>query len=207
MELKNDKAKVSYIIGQDIGSSFHKESYDLDLEILIEALRQSALNQAESILSEDEKNRVMSAWQTDMQAKKQVEFKQAGLQAREEGEIFLRGNREKSGVIETPSGLQYKVEKQGDGEKPKSNDVVNVHYHGTLLNGEVFDSSVVRNEPISFPLNQVIPGWTEGVQLMNIGSKFTFYIKADLAYGDSPVGNIPSGSTLVFEVELLGINK
>lgn len=207
MELNNDKAKVSYIIGEDIGKSFHREGYDLDLDVMIEALRLAATGNMESLLSEEEKNKVMSVWQGEMQAKKQAEMKQAGLAAREEGEIFLRANREKEGVIETPSGLQYKVEKQGEGEMPKATDVVNVHYHGTLLNGEVFDSSVVRNEPISFPLNQVIPGWTEGVQLMNVGSKYTFYIKPDLAYGDSAVGTIPSGSTLVFDVELLGINK
>ncbi|HBN05474.1 MAG TPA: peptidylprolyl isomerase, partial [Bacteroidales bacterium] len=95
---------------------------------------------------------------------------------------------------------------EGNGARPKSTDTVNVHYHGTLIDGNVFDSSVQRGEPISFPLNQVIQGWTEGLQLMTVGSKYTFFIPADLAYGDSPVGTIPAGSTLVFDVELLGIN-
>ena len=101
--------------------------------------------------------------------------------------------------------MQYTVLKEGVGQKPKATDQVRVHYHGTLLNGTVFDSSVQRGESIVFPLNQVIAGWTEGVQLMNVGSKYRFFIPADLAYGDQMVGNIPAGSTLIFEVELLGI--
>jgi FKBP-type peptidyl-prolyl cis-trans isomerase FkpA len=205
MELKNDKAKVSYIIGEDIGNSFLREGYDLDLEIMIEALKSAAEGKHLDLLTDEEKNAVMGAWQQEMQGKKQASMKQAGLKAREEGELFLRANREKDGVIETPSGLQYQVEKEGEGAKPKSTDTVNVHYHGCLLNGEVFDSSVLRNEPISFPLNQVIPGWTEGVQLMSVGSKYKFFIPADLAYGDAQVGTIPAGSTLVFDVELLAI--
>lgn len=207
MELKNDKAKVSYIIGEDIGNSFVREGYDLDLEVMIEALRKAANNENLNILSEEEKNRVMGAWQQEMQTKKQAQMQQAGLKAREEGALFLKANREKDGIIETESGLQYKIVTQATGGKPQATDTVKVHYHGCLLNGNVFDSSVERNEPISFPLNQVIPGWTEGVQLMNVGSKYTFYIPADLAYGDSPVGTIPAGSTLIFDVELLGINQ
>lgn len=206
MELLNDKAKVSYIIGEDIGNSFNREGYDLDLDIMIEALRAAAEGKHLDALEDAEKNEVMGRWQAEMQSKKQANMKQAGLKAREEGALFLKANRENEGVVETPSGLQYKVVSKGEGDMPKATDTVNVHYHGTLLTGEVFDSSVLRNEPISFPLNQVIPGWTEGVQLMNIGSKYTFFIPADLAYGDSPVGNIPAGSTLVFDVELLGIN-
>ena len=148
----------------------------------------------------------MAEWQKEMQAKKQKQMQQEGLKAREEGKLFLTSNLKKEGVKETPSGLQYKVVQEGSGANPKATDTVNVHYHGTLINGNVFDSSVQRGEPISFPLNQVIQGWTEGLQLMNVGSKFTFYIPADLAYGDSPVGTIPAGSTLIFDVELLGIN-
>ncbi len=207
MELKNDVAKVSYIIGQDIGQSFYREGYEIDIDILLEAIRQGSTGSQESLLSEEEKNEVMTRWQAEMQAKAQEKNRQAGLEQREIGEKFLSENREKEGIVETASGLQYKVITEGEGDKPSATDMVNVHYHGTLLNGDVFDSSVVRNEPVSFPLNQVIPGWTEGVQLMSVGSKYEFYIKADLAYGDMPVGNIPAGSTLKFEVELLGIEK
>jgi peptidylprolyl isomerase len=121
-------------------------------------------------------------------------------------ESFLIENKTNADVIETASGLQYQVLKKGDGsEHPKANSTVKVHYHGTLLDGTVFDSSVDRGEPISFPLNQVIKGWTEGVQLMVVGDKFKFFIPSQLAYGDRATGKISSGSLLIFEVELLEI--
>ena len=126
---------------------------------------------------------------------------------KEEGEAFLRENATKEGVITTESGLQYEVIKMGKGKKPAATDRVKVHYHGTLIDGTVFDSSVERGEPITFGLNQVIAGWTEGVQLMPIGSKFRFYIPQELAYGDRNTGTIPPYSTLIFEVELLDIEK
>ena len=121
------------------------------------------------------------------------------------GENFLEANKAVAGVQVTESGLQYKVEKMGKGKKPTATDRVKVHYHGTLIDGTVFDSSVERGEPIVFGLNQVIPGWTEGVQLMPVGSKFTFYIPQQLAYGDRETGTIKPYSALIFEVELLGI--
>lgn len=127
--------------------------------------------------------------------------------AKEEGEKFLAENALKEGIITTGSGLQYEVIKMGKGKKPSATDNVKVHYHGTLINGTVFDSSVDRGEPITFGLNQVIAGWTEGLQLMPIGSKFKFYIPQDLGYGSQQAGSIPPYSTLIFEVELLGIEK
>ena len=124
------------------------------------------------------------------------------------GAEFLAANKQKSDVIETASGLQYLVLKEGEGQaKPTATDSVKVHYHGTLIDGTVFDSSVERGESISFPLNRVIKGWTEGVQLMSVGSKYKFFIPADLAYGNRASGKIGPGSTLIFEVELLGINQ
>lgn len=206
MELKTNKDKISYIIGEDIGASLFREGYDLEIEVMIEALRKAANGETQNLLSEEEKNTIMAVWQQEMQIKKQAQMQQEGLKAREEGKLFLTANRNQEGVKETESGLQYKVVIEGNGARPKSTDTVNVHYHGTLINGSVFDSSVQRGEPISFPLNQVIQGWTEGLQLMTVGSKYTFFIPADLAYGDSPVGTIPAGSTLVFDVELLGVN-
>lgn len=206
MELKTNKDKISYIIGEDIGASLFREGYDLEIEVMIEALRKAANGEVQNLLSEEEKNSIMAVWQQEMQIKKQAQMQQEGLKAREEGKLFLTAKRNQEGVKETASGLQYKVVLEGNGARPKSTDTVNVHYHGTLINGSVFDSSVQRGEPISFPLNQVIQGWTEGLQLMTVGSKYTFFIPADLAYGDSPVGTIPAGSTLVFDVELLGIN-
>jgi FKBP-type peptidyl-prolyl cis-trans isomerase FklB len=127
--------------------------------------------------------------------------------SKEEGEKFLAENALREGVITTASGLQYEVIKMGKGKKPSATDQVKVHYHGTLTNGTVFDSSVDRNAPITFGLTQVIPGWTEGLQLMPVGSKFKLYIPQQLGYGSQPAGDIPPYSTLIFEVELLGIEK
>jgi FKBP-type peptidyl-prolyl cis-trans isomerase FklB len=123
------------------------------------------------------------------------------------GELFLKENAKKAGVVTTASGLQYEVIKEGNGAKPVATDKVKVHYHGTFVNGEKFDSSVERNEPAEFVLNEVIKGWTEGVQLMSVGSKYKFYVPQELAYGNQERGNIKPYSTLIFEVELLGIVK
>jgi len=124
------------------------------------------------------------------------------------GTAFLTANARKEGVITTASGLQYKVINSGTGESPKLTDVVKVHYQGTLINGTVFDSSIQRGKPISFPVNRVIPGWTEALQLMKVGDKWQLFIPANLAYGDqSPSPSIPPNSVLIFEVELLGIEK
>ena len=205
MKLTNDKEKVSYIIGEDIGFSFQREGYDLDIDIMLEAIKGAATGKSENLLSETEKNEVMMRWQQEMQAKKQAQMAEQAKAAKKDGMAFLAQNRNNPGVFETPSGLQYQVIKGAEGRKPAATDTVHVHYHGTLLNGQVFDSSVQRGEPISFALNQVIAGWTEGVQLMSIGSKYKFFIPADLAYGDQAVGTIPAGSTLIFEVELLDI--
>lgn len=132
--------------------------------------------------------------------------KKAALENIEIGQAFLATNKANEDVLETASGLQYKILKKGQGSvHPTANSTVKVHYHGYLLDGTVFDSSVERNEPISFPLNRVIKGWTEGVQLMVIGDTFKFFIPADLAYGDSAAGTIKPGSLLIFDVELLEI--
>lgn len=207
MELKSQKDKVSYILGEDIGKSIVAQGYDLNIDVFVETIRQAALGKLENSMSEQEKNTVMQEWQMEMEAKKQKIAMEQSSKQRKEGETFLQNNRKNENVVETPSGLQYTVITEGRGEKPKASDKVRVHYHGTLLNGSVFDSSVQRGESIVFPLNQVIAGWTEGVQLMSVGSKYRFFIPADLAYGNQPVGSIPAGSTLIFEVELLGIEK
>lgn len=141
---------------------------------------------------------------SDLLFKKKQEEAAANLKA---GEDFLAANKDKEGVTALPSGLQYEVLVQGDGPKPTANNSVTCHYHGTLINGTVFDSSVQRGKPATFPLNAVIKGWTEGVPLMNVGSKYRFYIPAHLAYGERQVSaQIGANSTLIFDVELLGIN-
>lgn len=135
-----------------------------------------------------------------------MKTEQAGANMKE-GQNFLEANRQKAGVTETPSGLQYEVITDATGPKPTANSKVTCHYHGTLINGTIFDSSVQRGRPADFPLNQVIKGWTEGVQLMSVGSKWRFFIPPHLAYGDRQVGpSIGPNTTLIFEVELLGIN-
>ncbi|MGB0893363.1 MAG: FKBP-type peptidyl-prolyl cis-trans isomerase [Parashewanella sp.] len=126
----------------------------------------------------------------------------------EKGRAFLQQNKQQDGVITTKSGLQYIIQHKGDGSiHPTARDTVKVHYHGTLIDGTVFDSSVERNEPISFPLNRVIKGWTEGLQLMSVGDKFRFFIPSELAYGKRQTGKIQGNSVLIFDVELLGINE
>lgn len=142
-----------------------------------------------------------------LQMKMQEMMNQASNEEKAKGEAFLKENKTKEGVVETPSGLQYKVITMGTGAKPSATDIVKVHYHGTTLDGVVFDSSVLRDEQITFPLNRVIKGWTEGLQLMPIGSKFIFWIPSHLAYGDQAAGDkIKPGMTLIFEVELFDIN-
>lgn len=145
----------------------------------------------------------------DQQGQNQVPQEQLAAQNKTQGEAFLAQNKTQQGVITTPSGLQYQVMTEGAGASPKATDNVKVHYTGMLLDGTVFDSSVQRGEPISFPLNGVIPGWTEGVQLMKVGSKHRLFIPSDLAYGPNGIPGSPIGpnATLVFEVELLGINQ
>ena len=137
-------------------------------------------------------------------AKKAADESKANL---EKGQKFLEENAKKKGVVTTSSGLQYEVLSEGKGDKPKASDIVKVHYTGTLIDGTKFDSSRDRNEPAEFPLDHVIPGWTEGVQLMTVGSKYKFYLPSKLAYGEQGAGTIPPNSVLVFEVELLSIGK
>lgn len=150
---------------------------------------------------EEEAHQLINNYLGELQQKMEAE-------ARKAGEDFLAENGKKENVKSTPSGLQYIVEKEGEGAQPTAEDEVTVHYTGKLIDGTVFDSSVNRGEPATFPLNRVIPGWTEGVQLMKEGGKYTFFIPSDLAYGPQGVPNaIPPHSTLIFEVELIKVNK
>jgi FKBP-type peptidyl-prolyl cis-trans isomerase len=203
-ELETDAQKLGYIIGMDIGSSLKQQGAELDLDSLFEAIRATyngeplALTPEEAATAREE---FISKRRAEAETQRQS---QAGANAAE-GDKFLLENRVKEGVQVTDSGLQYKVIQMGDGAKPAASDRVTVHYRGTLLNGEEFDSSYSRNQPMTFQLDQVIPGWTEGVQLMPVGSKFMFYVPPDLAYGANGGGPIGPNATLIFEVELLGI--
>jgi FKBP-type peptidyl-prolyl cis-trans isomerase len=206
LSLDSDKAKFSYAIGVDIGNSLLQVgTKDLARDALIAALN-DILDGKKPLVSVEEMAKVKQVYFKKQAEEKAAEQKVSGEKNKADGLKYLAENGKKSGVITTASGLQYEVLKQGDGAKPVATDKVKVHYRGTLLDGTEFDSSYKRGQPISFPLNGVIPGWTEGVQLMKVGSTFKFVIPSELAYGDRGAGpQIGPGNTLVFEVELLAI--
>ena len=206
IELNTDEQKLGYIIGMDIGKSLREQEKDVDLDSLLDAIR-STFKGEELALTDEEAATIRKEYVEKRQAQQQAKTAAAGQGNLVEGQKFLAENKLKEGVQTTASGLQYKVMTMGDGAKPAAEDTVKVHYRGTLLDGTEFDSSYARNEPISFALNRVIAGWTEGVQLMPVGSKFIFYIGPELAYGEGGGGPIPPNSTLVFEVELLNIEE
>jgi FKBP-type peptidyl-prolyl cis-trans isomerase FkpA len=203
-ELNTDEQKLGYIIGMDIGKSLREQGTEVDLDSLIEAIS-STYKGEDLAMTAEEAAAIRQTYVTKKQAEQQQVTAAAGEDNLAEGQKFLAENKVKEGVQTTASGLQYKVVTMGDGAKPVATDTVKVHYRGTLLDGTEFDSSYARNEPISFGLNRVITGWTEGVQLMPVGSKFLFFIPPELAYGEGGGGPIPPNSTLVFEVELLDI--
>jgi len=201
--LKNQKDKVSYIIGMDIGNNLKKQSIDVDPNILVKGVK-DALSGTKPLLTEQEIQETMVAFQKEMAAKQE----QVAKRNKAEGEAFLAENKKKEGVKTLPSGLQYKVIKAGTGKKPKSNDTVTVHYRGTLINGTEFDSSYKRGQPVSFPVSGVIPGWTEALQLMEEGAKWQLFIPSNIAYGERGAGGvIGPNATLIFEVELVSIQE
>jgi FKBP-type peptidyl-prolyl cis-trans isomerase len=205
LELETEEQKLGYIIGMDIGASLKEQGAAIDINTLLEAVK-ATYNGETLAMTPEEAASVRESFIAERRAEaEQQRSSMASINATE-GDKFLLENRGKEGVQITDSGLQYMVVVMGDGPKPVATDKVTVHYRGTLLNGEEFDSSYSRNQPTSFQLDQVIPGWTEGVQLMPVGSKFMFYISPNLAYGPDGGGPIGPNSTLIFEVELLSID-
>lgn len=202
----NNNDTISYIIGADIAHSFAKNSLDLNKDMVFKGFT-DAQAKSDTIFSQEQIGAIMTAWQQDMSAKKAAQSELEMAKNVKAGEDFLAANKTKPGVIELPSGLQYKIIKEGVGESPADSDMVTVHYTGTLIDGTVFDSSRERGEPIQFPVNGVIAGWTEALQLMKPGAQYMLYIPAKLAYGDKKTGPIPEGSTLIFDVELLKFEK
>ncbi|HEX9759235.1 MAG TPA: FKBP-type peptidyl-prolyl cis-trans isomerase [Nitrospiria bacterium] len=201
--LKSAREKASYSIGLNIGSDMRSQPVELDLDALTLGIRDS-FSGKESRLSEDERRDAMNQLQQEAMAK----AKEQAEKNQKEGEKFLAENKKKKGVVTLASGLQYKVIKKGKGEKPKLTDQVTTNYKGTLIDGTEFDSSYGRGEPATFPVNGVIPGWTEALQLMEVGSKWELYVPANLAYGERGAGQkIGPHSTLVFDVELLSIKN
>jgi FKBP-type peptidyl-prolyl cis-trans isomerase len=201
--LKTPKDKASYAIGMQVGGSLHRQGIDVDLNVLMQGMKDAI--GGKTLMTDDEARAALTQLQNDMRAKAM-----AGAEAtKKEGEVYLAANKTKPGVVALPSGLQYKVLKAGTGEKPAATDKVVCNYRGTLINGTEFDASEKHGGPATFPVNGVIKGWTEALQLMPVGSKWQLFIPSDLAYGErgTPDGSIPPNSTLVFEVELVSIQK
>ena len=204
-QLKDQKDKVSYSIGLDIGNTFKKQNMDVNADILSAGLK-DALTGSKPLLTDEQVKETMTAFSKEMTDKQAAASKDAADKNAAAGEKFLAENKKKDGVKTTASGLQYKVLKEGSGASPKETDTVVTNYRGTLLDGTEFDSSYKRGEPASFPVNRVIKGWTEALQMMKPGSKYQLFIPASLAYGERGAGqNIGPNSTLIFEVELMSV--
>lgn len=203
--LKTDKDKTSYAIGVNMGKSIRTGPIDLDTKILLRAF-QDALADRKLLMTDDEVKTTLTALQADMRKKQEEKMQLLGETNKKAGEDFLAANKTKDGIVTLPSGLQYKILTAGTGPKPTLTDSVVCNYKGTLLDGTEFDSSFKRGQPATFPVGQVIKGWTEALQLMPVGSKWQLFIPSDMAYGPRGSGpTIGPNSTLIFEVELISI--
>lgn len=201
-ELNTEKQKLSYALGAYFSQGISQQGVDMDIPAFMQAV-EDVLNKAQLKLSDEELQAVLTQYQEKLANERNA----SANNNKAAGENFLAENGKKEGVTTLPNGIQYKVLKEGSGPKPKSDSEVKVHYHGTHINGQVFDSSYDRGEPISLSLTQVIKGWQEALPLMSVGSKYQFYIPAELAYGDRGAGtSIGPNEALVFDIELLGIN-
>ena len=210
MNLDSHQAQVSYIIGRDLARNFAQQGLDLDVETLASALKEG-LQGLPSRLTQEQMQAAMQQLQEQTGGADEDDNTtnpESMNNNKAEGEAFLAKNAGKAGVTTLPSGLQYEVITQGTGAQPSLKSSVTTHYHGTLINGTVFDSSYQRGQPATFPVNGVIAGWTEALQLMAEGSKYRLYIPSDLAYGKRGAGrDIPGDTALIFDVELLKVNN
>ena len=206
--LKTDREQASYMVGMSVGKSLEPIKDNVDVDTVIKAMK-TVMSGGKPLLTDEQAQQVAQAFDQRLQAEKMAEAEAASKKNASEGEAFLAANAKKPGVKTTASGLQYQVLTEGKGAKPAADAMVKVHYKGALLDGTEFDSSHDRGEPAVFSLQQVAPGWAEGVQLMPVGSKYKLWIPSKLGYGEqgTPGGPIPPNATLVFEVELLDIVK
>ena len=195
---------ISYILGADIAKSFIKNEMKVNQEKMFKGFT-DGMNKKDTLFTETQITGIMKAYQEEMMKVMQEKADAAAKIAAEAAKAFFAQNKTKEGIIELPDGIQYKIMKEGTGAFPAVTDTVTVHYKGTLLDGTVFDSSIERGEPVTFPLNQVIKGWTEGMQKCKLGGKIQLFIPSELAYGEKATGPIPANSTLIFEIELLKI--
>ncbi len=204
---QSDSEKVSYSIGTNLGGQFKRDGIELDAKQFLSGLTDS-FEGKDLKLTPEEMMAVMMKFQEEMQAKMEAEAAAEGGENLKAGQEFLAANGKKEGITTTASGLQYEIITMGDGPKPTTEDKITAHYHGTLIDGTIFDSSVDRGQPASFPVSGVIKGWTEALQLMPVGSKWKVYIPSDLAYGANPRPGGPIGpnAALIFDIELLSID-
>lgn len=206
-ELNTNSEKVSYGMGLVLGERMRNDLPDLQMDQFLQGIQHGhAGDETANRMTRDEIQQALMAYQQQMQEEQIAKMEQLAEDNKAAGETFLAENGERDGVMTTDTGLQYEVLEEGNGSKPTAEDDVKVHYTGELLSGEVFDSSRDRGQPVTFGLNQVIPGWTEGLQLMSEGSRYKLYIPSDLAYGPGGNRGIGPNETLVFDVELLEIN-
>jgi FKBP-type peptidyl-prolyl cis-trans isomerase FklB len=205
--IKSQKEKVSYTLGIDVAKSLKQLGVEVDTDIFIKGVK-DALTGTKPLLTDDEMQNVMTTFKQEMSAKQVEKMKALGEKNKKEGEAFLAENKKKSGVKTTASGLQYKVIKEGTGKTPKKTDKVNCNYQGTLIDGTEFDSSYKRGQAATFPVEGVIPAWTEALQMMKVGSKWQLFVPAKLGYGERGAGPlIGPNAVLVFTVELLSIQE
>jgi FKBP-type peptidyl-prolyl cis-trans isomerase FklB len=205
--LKDQKDKVSYSIGIDIGNNLKNLKVDMNLDLLVRGIR-DVLSETKLLMTEQEIRSTMMAFQKELMAKREQQMKVLGEKNKKEGESFLAENKKRAGVTTLPSGLQYKVFKAGTGKTPTDTNTVTVHYRGTLIDGTEFDSSYRRGQPATFQVKGVIPGWIEALKLMQEGAKWQLFIPPNLAYGERGAGSvIGPNATLIFEVELISIQE
>lgn len=207
--LNTQKEKASYALGMKIGTDLQRQGVTptVDPALVARGLR-DAMAGGKTLMTEDEARAALTQLRNDVEQKAEAHAQQAGAANRKTGEAFLAANKAKQGVVTLPSGLQYKILTEGNGPKPTATDTVSCNYRGTLIDGKEFDSSAKHGGPASFPVNRVIKGWTEALQLMPVGSKWQLFIPPDLAYGDRGAApDIGPGETLIFEVELLSIGE
>jgi FKBP-type peptidyl-prolyl cis-trans isomerase FklB len=203
--LKSQKGKVSYSIGLDFGRNMKRQSIELDLDLLAKGIK-DGISGVKPALTDNEMQQVLTAFQKEIMAKQAEIGKKLGDKNKQEGAAFLAENKKKPGIVTLPSGLQYKILKDGTGKSPKATDSVTTHYRGTTLDGKEFDSSYKHGQPATFMLGAMIPGWIEALQLMKVGSKWQLFIPSNLAFGENGAGqDIGPNATIIFEVELLGI--
>ena len=206
LSLETQIQKVSYGFGLVLGKRMTNDMPELEIDIFVQGMKDAFAGKSQ-LLTDEQIGELLSTFQREQQQKQLEKVQQQGEENKQSGAAFLKTNKDSEGVVTLESGLQYKILKEGKGIQPGASDVVKVHYTGSLINGEVFDSSVERGQPAQFPVNGVISGWTEALQLMPTGSKWQLFIPSNLAYGPNGNRSIGPNETLLFEVELLEVDK